>query len=57
MIAVATDSGRIKAYNALTGEGIVELAGHEDAAQAVVWDPANAYLVSCGSDNTFRLWS
>eukprot|EP00198_Chlamydomonas_reinhardtii_P002899 XP_001692235.1 WD-repeat protein of flagellum central pair [Chlamydomonas reinhardtii] len=34
-----------------------ELAGHEDAVQAVLFDPAGQYLVSCGSDNTFRLWS
>jgi WD40 repeat protein len=57
ILAVASDSGRIKVYNSLTGEGIVELAGHEDAAQSVLWDPASAYLVTCSSDNTFRLWS
>lgn len=34
-----------------------ELSGHEDAVQAVLFDPAGQYLVSCGSDNTFRLWS
>lgn len=57
VITVALDSGRVKAYKVMTGEGIVELAGHEDAAQSVLWDPASAYLVTCGSDNTFRLWS
>lgn len=35
----------------------VELTGHEDAAQAVIFDPAGQYLMSCGSDNTFRVWS
>ncbi|PNH08137.1 Flagellar WD repeat domain-containing protein [Tetrabaena socialis] len=35
----------------------VELSGHEDAVQSVLFDPAGQYMVSCGSDNTFRLWS
>lgn len=56
-VAVACDSGRVKIYSTLDGEPVVELSGHEDAAQSVVWDPAGAYLVSCGSDNTFRLYS
>ena len=54
---MALDSGRIKAYSTQTFEAVAELPGHEDAAQAVVWDPAGSYLVSCGSDNTFRLWA
>jgi WD40 repeat protein len=36
---------------------MTELAGHEDAVQAAVFDPNGQYIVSASSDNTFRLWS
>ncbi len=57
VVVVACDDGRIKAFNALNGELMTELQGHEDAVQAVAFDQAGSYLVSCGSDNTFRLWA
>jgi WD40 repeat protein len=57
ILAVASDDGRIKTYNTSNGEAVNELTGHEDAVQAVIFDPAGQYMVSCGSDNTFRLWS
>ncbi|KAG2427437.1 hypothetical protein HXX76_012373 [Chlamydomonas incerta] len=57
VLAVACDDGKVKAYSTTDGVLQVELAGHEDAVQAVLFDPAGQYMVSCGSDNTFRLWS
>ncbi|KXZ47989.1 hypothetical protein GPECTOR_31g352 [Gonium pectorale] len=57
VLAVAVDDGKIKAYSATDGVLQVELAGHEDAVQAVLFDPAGQYMLSCGSDNTFRLWT
>ncbi|GFR41830.1 hypothetical protein Agub_g2605 [Astrephomene gubernaculifera] len=57
MLAVACDDGKVKAYSTNDGVMQVELSGHEDAVQAVVFDPAGHYLISCGSDNTFRLWA
>jgi WD40 repeat protein len=54
---VACDDGRIKSYSTTTGENLGELQGHEDAVQAVAFDHAGMYLLSCGSDNTFRLWA
>ncbi|KAF8055753.1 PF20 [Scenedesmus sp. PABB004] len=57
VLAVASDDGKVRCLNTRSGEVIVELCGHEDAVQAAVFDPAAQYLVSCGSDNTFKLWS
>lgn len=34
-----------------------ELRGHDDAVQAVVFDPEGQFLVSGGSDSTFRIWA
>eukprot|EP00877_Chromochloris_zofingiensis_P005699 jgi/Chrzof1/1512/Cz10g10170.t1 len=57
VLAVASDDGKVKCFNTRTGEVICELVGHEDAVQACVFDPAGQFLISCGSDNTFGLWS
>jgi len=56
VLAVASDDGKVKCYNGKTGALLNELAGHEDAVQAVLFDRQGQYLVSCGSDNSFRLW-
>ncbi|EFJ47004.1 hypothetical protein VOLCADRAFT_109152 [Volvox carteri f. nagariensis] len=57
ILAVACDDGKIRAYSTSDGVLQAELTGHEDAVQAVIFDPAGQYLMSCGSDNTFRVWS
>lgn len=31
--------------------------GHEDAVQSVLFDNAGKFILTCGSDNTFRVWS
>lgn len=36
---------------------VVELKGHEDAVQSVLFSPADDSLVSTSSDCTFRIWS
>ena len=54
---VASDDGCVRAFNTTTGDTLCELSAHEDAVQAVVFDSAAQYMVSCGSDNTFRMWA
>lgn len=56
IIAVASDDGRVKLINAITGEQGPELEGHDDAVQVVAFDYPNRKLVSGGSDKTFRMW-
>jgi WD40 repeat protein len=53
---VACDDGKLRAINPGTGEVIMELVGHEDAVAAVAIDKGGDFLVSCGSDCTFRVW-
>ncbi len=57
VLAVASDDGKVKNFNTRTGDLISELSGHEDAVQAVLFDKGGEYIVSCGSDCTFKLWS
>lgn len=56
VIAVASDDGRVKLINAVTGEDGPELEGHDDAVQVVAFDYANRKLLSGSSDKTFRMW-
>lgn len=57
VLAVASDNGKILCFNTATAELLHPLNGHEDAVQAVVFDPRGEFLVSAASDSTFRLWS
>jgi sperm-associated antigen 16 protein len=61
--AVAADNGA--AYTVWVGseggdhvpfERIAELGGHEDAVQAVAFDPAGDFMLTASSDCTFKLW-
>jgi len=56
-VAVASDDGTVKCFNAADGDMVAELRGHEDAVQGVLFDPFGKYVISCGSDATFRLWA
>lgn len=57
VLNVACDDGKVRIYNTSDGELMMELSGHEEAVQAVALDPAGRYMISAGSDNTFRLWA
>ncbi|KAA6428261.1 MAG: sperm-associated antigen 16 -like [Trebouxia sp. A1-2] len=57
VLAVASDNGKVLCYSTSTGELLHQLHGHEDAVQAVVFDPRGEFMVSAASDSTFRLWS
>lgn len=72
-IAVACEDGAVRILDAsalvsgvtaptvggppLNLKSLLSLRGHEDAAQAVSFDPTSSYLVSGGSDATIRCWS
>ena len=55
-IAAASDDGTVKIFDAKEGKWMVDLRGHDDAVQAVTFDPAGNYMVSAGSDNAFLMW-
>ena len=57
VLAAASDNSKILCFNTATAELLHTLNGHEDAVQAVVFDPRGEFLVSAASDSTFRLWS
>ena len=57
----ACDDGTIKVFltDADDGQGghVADLRGHEDAVKAVCFDPKSKFMVSGGSDCTFRVWA
>ncbi len=57
VLAVASDNGKVLCYSTSSGELLQQLHGHEDAVQAVMFDPRGEFMVSAASDSTFRLWS
>ncbi|KAL0053856.1 hypothetical protein WJX82_000103 [Trebouxia sp. C0006] len=57
VLAVASDNGKVLCYSTSSGELMQQLHGHEDAVQAVVFDPRGEFMVSAASDSKFRLWS
>ena len=57
MVFVASDDSTIKVFNTVSGEKEAELKGHEDSVLDLCWDNAkDGYLISAGSDCSFRLW-
>ncbi|KAG6551473.1 hypothetical protein Mapa_006896 [Marchantia paleacea] len=58
MIAIASNDGHTKCFQ--LGMELVpvnDLTGHEGAVQALMFDPVGKFLISGGSDGTFRCWA
>lgn len=55
-LAVASDESVVKLFNDTTNKLEHTLKGHEDAVQDVLFDFNSKYIVTCGSDSTFRVW-
>ena len=57
LVFVASEDQTIKVWNTNTREKDAELKGHEDAVLDLTWDnQKDGYLISAGSDCSFRLW-
>ncbi|XP_029187865.2 sperm-associated antigen 16 protein-like [Acropora millepora] len=56
VLGVASNDGTVKMIEVGTGQA-AELTAHEDAVQSVLFDRVGEFLVSGGSDGTFRIWS
>ena len=58
VLAVASENSKVMCYNSSSGAELMQLHGHDDAVQAVLFDHVNGeYMVTAASDCTFRLWS
>ncbi|KAI5066750.1 hypothetical protein GOP47_0017278 [Adiantum capillus-veneris] len=58
VLAIASSDNTIKCFQVNeTVSSITELLGHEDAVQAIVFDPACKFMVSGSTDCTFRVWA
>jgi len=56
-VALGSDDGTIKLFSTLDAKHLVDLDGHEDAVQSVLFDPQGQFIISASSDQTFRIWS
>ncbi|CAM6090299.1 unnamed protein product [Calypogeia fissa] len=58
MLAIASNDGHIKCFR-VDGDVVPvnDLLGHEGSVQALVFDPLGKFLISGGSDGTFRVWA
>ena len=50
-----SDDGRLKVWDARSGEGLLTLAGHQYKVMCVAWSPDGKQFASAG-DRSFKLW-
>ena len=56
-VFIASEDNSIRVFSLVTGQKEGELKGHEDAVLDLTWDSGKeGYLVSAGSDCSFRIW-
>jgi WD40 repeat protein len=56
VVVAASDDGSIKVFDVASKQCVSVLRGHDDAVQAVAFDPTSKMIVSGSSDCTFRVW-
>jgi len=56
ILSVASDDGSMKVFDTASMAALGSLRGHEDAVQTCAFSSDSAYMVSGGSDHTFRVW-
>jgi len=57
VLAIASGDASVKTFNVEDRAFIVNLEGHEDSVQDVVFEPQTGkYLISASSDATFSMW-
>jgi len=57
VVALASDDHTVKLFSSADAKHLADLQGHEDAVQAVLFDPQGQFIVSAAADHTFRIWS
>ena len=56
-LAVGCDDGIVRFISTETCDIQHQMSGHNDAVQCCVFDRSGKFLVTGGSDATFRLWA
>jgi len=57
VLAIARDNGAVSMLNAITGDQLDELHGHNESVLGVAFAASGRYFACSGSDGTVRLWS
>ncbi len=55
-VAAGCEDGKVRVYNADSGEEVAVLSGHTDKVFTVEFSPTNELLASGGDDDTIILW-
>jgi len=56
VLAIASGDATVKLFDIEKKVFLLNFEGHEDAVQDVCFEPNGKFLVSSGSDCTFRMW-
>lgn len=56
ILASAGDDRTVRIWNAITGEQMGVLEGHDDWVRDITWHPEGEMLASSGDDRTVRIW-
>jgi eukaryotic-like serine/threonine-protein kinase len=57
LVALGMGGGVVRIWNAVSGQLVQSLSGHDGDVRAVVFSPAGKHLATTGADHTVRLWS
>lgn len=53
---VACEDCTVRVVNLKDFNDVIELKGHEDSVQDIVFDPFNKQIISCSADLSFKTW-
>ena len=56
LVACASDDGRVRVHSLTDGSEQANMLAHDDAVQSLAWDPNGKFLLTGGSDKSFRLF-
>ena len=57
LASCSRDDQKVKIWDALSGEILYTLKGHQDGVSCISWRSCGEKIASCSSDETVKIWS